>query len=137
MTQYLFMEDSYTKEFSATVANANGNEAELDKTAFYPEGGGQPCDLGMVESDGVIYNIIHVRKEDGKIIHVVDKEGLKNGDEVNCKLDWQRRYALMRNHTAAHILSEVVHRETGAMITGNQLGVDKTRIDFSLEDFNK
>jgi len=137
VTELLFMEDSYLKEFSATVISANGNMIELDKTAFYPQGGGQPSDVGTVESNGNVYAVTHVKKEDGKIIHVLDKEGLQKGDNVNCKLDWDKRYVLMRNHTAAHVLSEVIHKETGAKITGNQLGVDKTRIDFSLENFDR
>ncbi len=137
MTELLFMEDSYLKEFDAIVINANNNEIQLDKTAFYPDGGGQPSDVGTIGSNGSVYNVTHVRKESGKIIHVLDKEGLKIGDKVNCKLDWSRRYALMRNHTAAHVLSEVIHRETGALITGNQLGTEQSRIDFSLEVFDK
>jgi misacylated tRNA(Ala) deacylase len=137
MTELLFMEDQYLKEFSAIVTNGSGNEIELDKTAFYPEGGGQPCDLGTVETDGNVYNITHVKKENGKIIHVLDREGLKISDNVHCRLDWPRRYTLMRNHTAAHVLSEVIHKATGAMITGNQLGIEKSRIDFSLEVFDK
>ena len=137
MTQLLFMEDSYLKEFSAVVTSANSNEIELDKTAFYPEGGGQPCDLGTIESNGNTFNVTHVRKENGRIIHIVDKEGLRYGNTVRCKLDWNRRYMLMRNHTAAHVLSEVIHRATGAMITGNQLGTEQSRIDFSLENFDR
>ena len=137
MTELLFMEDSYLKEFSATVTNANSNEIELDKTAFYPEGGGQPSDIGVVENEKDVYNVTYVRKENGKIIHVLDKESLKIGDKVNCKLDWNRRYALMRNHTAAHVLSAVINKETGALISGNQLGVEQSRIDFSLENFDR
>lgn len=137
MTEFLFMEDSYLKEFSATVKSANGNEIVLDKTAFYPEGGGQPCDLGTIEGNENVYNVTHVRKDNGKIIHVLDKDDLNIGNKVHCKLDWPRRYALMRNHTAAHVLSAVMHNETGALITGNQLGVEQSRIDFSLDNFDR
>ncbi len=137
MTELLFMEDQYLKEFPAAVTNVNNNEIELDKTAFYPEGGGQPCDLGMVENNNDMYNVTHVRKENGRIVHTVDKEGLKINDKINCKIDWPRRYALMRNHTAAHVLSAVINNETGALITGNQLGTEQSRIDFSLEVFDK
>lgn len=137
MTELLFMEDSYMKEFDATVTNVNDNEIELDKTAFYPEGGGQPSDIGIIESNGNVYNITHVRKEGKRVIHVVDKSGLKISDKIHGNIDWNRRYALMRNHTAAHVLSAVMHRETNALITGNQLGIDQTRIDFSLENFDR
>ncbi|MBU2634502.1 MAG: alanyl-tRNA editing protein, partial [Nanoarchaeota archaeon] len=83
------------------------------------------------------YNVVYVGKFDGKISHEVDKEGLKVGDKVRGVLDWDRRYKLMRMHTASHILSGVLHKETGALITGNQLGVDKSRDDFNLENFDK
>ncbi len=137
MTELLFMNDSYTKDFSAAVTEANGTEIVLDKTAFYPEGGGQLCDLGVIENNDVIYNVIGVRKENGRIIHVLDKEGLKFDDNVHGRIDWKRRYTLMRSHTAAHVLSAVMHGETGALITGNQLGLEQSRIDFSLDVFDK
>jgi Ser-tRNA(Ala) deacylase AlaX len=137
MTEKLFSKDSYLKEFEATVTDVNSREIELDRTAFYPEGGGQPFDTGKIVAKGDEYNVISVRKQGNRIIHTVDKEGLKKGDDVRCSIDWQRRHTLMRMHTAAHILSAVIHRKTQALITGNQLGTDRTRIDFSLENFDK
>src|SRR3990167_8783347 len=137
MTELLFMQDSYLIEFDATVINANGNEIELDKTAFYPEGGGQPSDVGTIEIDENVYAVVEVKKQNGKIIHTIDKAGLKINEKIHGKIDWTRRYALMRNHTAAHVLSAVMHRETNDLITGNQLGIGQTRIDFSLENFDR
>ncbi len=134
---HLYMQDSYLTEFDATVTEASGKCIVLDNTAFYPNSGGQPNDTGTVAAGGITYNIIYVSKIGDKISHEADKDGLRAGDSVHCVVDWSRRHALMRMHTAAHILSAVVHKETGALITGNQLGIDQSRIDFSLDDFDK
>ncbi len=138
----LYMDDSYIREFEAKVVSATkGGEDKffvvLDKTAFYPDSGGQPHDTGKLVKDGVEYPVVYVGKFSGKISHEVSKEGLREGDVVKGVIDWNRRYMLMRMHTAAHIISEVFHRETGALITGNQLGLDHSRIDFSLEKFDR
>ncbi len=137
-TELLYLNDSYLKEFEATVLAANDKYIILDRTAFYYTGGGQPHDTGvLITEDGTKYNVVYVGKFSGDISHEVDASGLKAGDKVKGIINWQRRYALMRAHTAAHVLSGVIHKETGAMITGNQLGTEKTRIDFSLENFDK
>ncbi len=70
-------------------------------------------------------------------MHYLDRPGLKAGDKVHCTIDWDRRHKLMRYHTAAHILSAIVHKETGALITGNQIAVDHARFDFDLENFDR
>lgn len=136
------MDDSYVKEFEAKVESVTkGGENKffvvLDKTAFYPDSGGQPHDTGKFLKDGVEYPIVYVGKFSGKISHEVSKEGLKEGDVVKGVIDWERRYMLMRMHTAAHLISEVFHKDSGALITGNQLGMEKSRIDFSLENFDR
>lgn len=138
----LYMDDSYLKEFEAKVESVTkGGENKffivLDKTAFYPDSGGQPYDTGKLTKGGVEYPVVYVGKFSGNISHEVSREGLKEGDVVKGVIDWERRYALMRMHTAAHLISEVFHRDSGAFITGNQLGLDKSRIDFSLEDFDR
>ena len=130
--QPLYMTDSYLKEFAASVSKTEGAVVFLDKTAFYPQGGGQPCDMGTMECNGRVLNVVNVTKKDGDIAHHLDGE-LKEGDKVHCKIDWNRRYRLMRMHTAAHIIDAILYRETGALCTGNQLGIDKSRIDFSLD----
>ena len=131
----LYLEDQYLKEWDARVIGVkDGKYVTLDRTAFYPKGGGQPHDTGIIGND---YNVIYTGKFSGSISHEVDREGLKEGDKVHCRLDWDRRYKLMRMHTAAHLLSAVFHTEAGALITGNQLDPEKSRIDFSLEDFDK
>ena len=142
MEKPLYMEDSYLREFEARVVSVTkGGENKffvvLDRTAFYPNSGGQPHDTGKFMKDGVEYPVVYVGKFSGKISHEVSKEGLKEGDVVKGIIDWERRYVLMRMHTAAHVISEVFHKETGALITGNQLGLDHSRIDFSLEKFDR
>ncbi|MCP3685639.1 MAG: alanyl-tRNA editing protein [bacterium] len=137
MTHTLFMEDCYLKEFEAEVTSIEGNKVELDKTAFYPESGGQPTDKGKLICGDTEYAVNFVRKDKGRIIHELDKEGLQNGDKVKGVLDWERRYLFMRYHTACHVLSGIVSKETNAQITGNQIAEDKARIDFNLENFDR
>ena len=137
MTKKLYWEDSYVKEFEATITAVNDNTVELDQTNFYPTGGGEPNDIGKLISNGEGFQIIDVSKEGDKILHKVDKEGLKVGDRVKGVIDWERRYRLMRMHTAAHLLSALINRETGALITGGNLDLDKSRIDFNLETFDR
>ncbi len=137
MTELLYMRDCYLKEFDASVVSVEGNLVELDKTAFYPLGGGQPNDTGKIFSNSREFSVVNVFKKEGKVFHEVDKEGLKPGDKVKGIIDWKRRYKLMRMHTAAHVLSEVIHRETKALITGNQLGLEHSRIDYNLENFDR
>lgn len=134
------MDDSYLKEFDAVVMGVNdGKYVVLDNTGFYPNSGGQPWDEGEIvrESDGQEFKVIFVGKFGGKISHEVDREGLKVNDKVHCKIDWDRRYKLMRSHTSAHIVSGVFSKEAKALITGNQISLDKIRIDFNLENFDR
>lgn len=137
MTQTLFLEDCYAKECDAEVVAADGNKVELDKTVFCYEGGGQPADSGKISCDGTEYAVANVKKENGTIMHYLDKEGLKQGDKVRCVLDWERRHRLMRFHTAMHVLAAMMHGRAGALITGNQIGLEESRIDFSLETFDR
>lgn len=136
------MEDNYLKEFDAVVESVKDDKfIVLSQTAFYPNAGGQPYDTGIMKTDdGREYEVVFVGKFDGKISHEVDNKGnppLKEHDKVHCIIDWDRRYKLMRMHTAAHILSRALHQFTGAVTSGNQLGTDKSRIDFTLENFDR
>lgn len=138
MTKPLYMDDSYLKEFDAEVTEViDDQHVVLDQTAFYPQGGGQPCDYGELKIDSETYKVIEVKKKDSKILHTLDKPGLKQGDKVHGIIDWERRYKLMRMHTAAHLLSEVFHKETDCLITGNQLDTNKSRVDYSIEHFSR
>ncbi len=140
MTKALYLDDSYLRECDALVESVAGKEVVLNQTVFYPRGGGQPADTGkLVTVSGSEFRVLNVVKKEGKIMHELDREpaGLVPGAGVHCVLDWDRRYALMRMHTAAHVLAAVMHRELGALISGNQLETDKTRFDFTLAGFDR
>ena len=138
MTKALFLVDSYLKESQATVVSVkDGKFVTLDQTIFYAKGGGQPHDTGKIVKDSEVFNVVYVGKFSGEIFHEVDRVGLQPGDKVVCILNWERRYKLMRSHTAAHVLAAVLNKGTGALITGNQLEEDHIRFDFSLEKFDK
>ncbi len=133
----MYLRDSYKKEFETIVKEVNEDRVILEDTIFYPEGGGQPSDDGKIIKGNDEFIVIKVKKEQGKITHQLNKNGLKKGDKVNCIINWERRYKLMRSHTAAHILSAIFQKETGALVTGNQISLDKIRIDFDLEKLDK
>lgn len=133
----MYLDDSYLWSFSATVVQALENRAILDKTAFYPQSGGQPADTGILENGSEIFQVVGAEREENGIVHILDRPGLKPGDKVSGKIDGDRRYRFMRSHTACHILSAVIFQETGAKITGNQIEQSRSRVDFSLESFDK
>ena len=131
----IYIEDSYIKSFDARVSSADGEKVVLDRTAFYPQSGGQPSDLGSIFRGEEVFRVLSVDPPDP--VHVLDRPGLAPGDKVSGRIDWERRYRFMRSHTACHILSAVIFSETGARITGNQIDLARSRIDFSLEKFDK
>jgi misacylated tRNA(Ala) deacylase len=138
MKNALYLDDSYLKEFSTRVKSVkDGKFIVLEETAFYPSSGGQPNDEWTIKKGDEIFKVVFVGKFDGEISHEVDHPGLEIGDEIFCSIDWERRYRLMRMHTSAHVVSTFIHNACGALITGNQLGLDKTRIDFNLEEFDR
>ena len=138
MTKALYLEDSYQRECDAIVVSVkDGKYVVLNQTIFYPKGGGQPCDTGMIMKENETYNVVYVGKFSGEISHEVDRTGLNEGDKVHCVLDWTRRYKLMRSHTAAHVFASLLCTGTGTMVTGNQLDEDKIRFDFSLEKYDR
>ena len=122
------------KEFETVVESVKDDKyIVLNRTYFYPNGGGQPFDTGVMICNGEEYQVVFAGKFDGNISHEVARPGLKAGDKVTGRIDWDRRYRLMRMHTAAHIIDAILYNEAGALCTGNQLGLDKSRIDFSLD----
>ncbi len=134
MTKKLFWEDMYLKEFDATVESVDANRVVLDQTAFNPRGGGLVSDTGSVGGE----RVAEVTKEGDEVTHILDKApSFSVGSSVHCVLDWDKRYRIMKMHTTAHILSAVVHGETGALITGNQISPEESRVDFSLDDFDR
>lgn len=137
MTKLLYMDDSYLRECEAIIEEVDNCKVILNQTIFYPRGGGVLCDTGKITRGNEEFIVISVKKEEGKIVHYVNKEGLGKGDNISCSLDWDKRYLLMQYHTAAHVLAGTLNTDTGALITGNQIELDKTRFDFDLENFDR
>jgi misacylated tRNA(Ala) deacylase len=146
MTEALYFLDCYLKEFEAIVEKVTDDKfVVLDRTAFYPESGGQPGDTGKLirKSDDAEFQVLYAGKFDGDISHEIASpaenvtSGLTAGDKVKGVIDWDRRYMHMRMHTATHVMANVIEKEAGAQITGNQLGLDQSRVDFSLEAFDR
>ena len=131
MTDELFLTDSYTKEFEGRVVKLEGREVVLDRTVFYPGGGGQPADKGALGIGPVRADVVDARREGGSIVHVLDKAIPDTVRDLKGTLDWERRYAHMRYHTALHVLSGVIWRNFEAKVTGGQMRADRARMDFS------
>lgn len=139
MTELLYLNDSYQRVFEATVAGVTAEGAVvLDRTALYATGGGQPYDTGTLTDGTRIWRVVSVVKRGGDVLHSlepVDSQPVP-GDRLTGEIDWDRRYQLMRTHTALHVLCGVVFREFGAQVTGGNMDVDKARMDFELDDLN-
>jgi len=139
MTEALYLSDAYLRAFEATVASSSPEGLLLDRTAFYPTGGGQPSDRGHFKlTDGTTVGVVDVRKTSSGILHQLSSPApVQDGDRVSGEIDWARRFAHMRYHTALHILSGVVYRRIGTGITGNQITAERARMDFSIPDFDR
>jgi len=139
-TKLLYLDDAYLKEFEAEVIDVLEQDKAfyivLNQTIFYPRGGGQPSDIGVLECSDKVYNVIEVIKREGRVLHKLDNVGLKMGDKVFGRIDWDRRYTLMRMHTSSHLIDAVLYRDGKILVTGNQLDVDKSRIDFNMQEFS-
>ena len=134
MTKLLYNFNSYIKEFEATVIDSNSNEIILDQTAFYPGGGGQPCDIGTVSINELIIDIDKVSRKDSFVIHNTKSDNIPSiGTKIKGFINWERRYQLMRTHTAAHILCGVIFRDYGAPVTGGNMQPLSARMDFELD----
>lgn len=137
MTDILCYQDSYLQEFDATVTAVAGKGVVLDRTAFYPGGGGQPPDSGVLKSGDVEYSVKRVARDKGEYVHEIQGGDTPEvGAAVHGTLDWDRRYQLMRTHTALHILCGVVWRDFGAQVTGGNMTPLRARMDFELESMS-
>jgi misacylated tRNA(Ala) deacylase len=134
VTEELFLGDSYLREFEAVVVELSGREVILDRTAFYPGGGGQPPDRGTLGIGPVHASVVDARREGRQVIHVLDNPIPDTVRELEGSLDWERRYGHMRHHTALHVLSGVIWRNFGAKVTGGQMRSDRARMDFSFPE---
>jgi len=132
-TKLLYMDDSYLKEFEARVLSVKENKIFLDQTAFYPKGGGLPSDIGVISHSRGEAKVTFVGKEGSLVFHQFEGVPPEEGEMVRGIIDWDRRYRIMRLHTSAHILSGLLYSETGALITGGNIKLEKGHLDFSLE----
>ncbi|MEN9564640.1 MAG: hypothetical protein RIR73_2884 [Chloroflexota bacterium] len=137
MTELLYQTDAYLKEFSAivTFVDAETRAVVLDRSAFYPGGGGQPCDYGTLKVNGMNYPIEKVKKQGDDVLHFLGgTEPLPMPNSASFgTVDWVRRHQLMRTHTAMHILCGTVFRDYGAKVTGGDMDPLKGRMDFEFE----
>jgi misacylated tRNA(Ala) deacylase len=134
MTELLYTTDAYVQTFAAVVtAVTDDNGVILDKTVFYPGGGGQPNDEGTLAAGDQTWQVTRVKKVGGEVVHFVEGALPGVGTAVTGQLDWERRYKLMRTHTAMHILCGVVWRDYGASVTGGNMDPLQGRMDFEFE----
>ena len=136
MTELLYHNESYLKEFDATVTDVVEGGVVLDRTAFYTGGGGQPSDSGVISWGGQEFQVTGVKRVDGNLVHQINGDLPTNGAVVSGVIDWDRRYLLMRTHTALHILCGVVWRDYGALVTGGDMKPGEGRMDFEFENFS-
>jgi misacylated tRNA(Ala) deacylase len=139
VSELLYQTDSYVNEFEAIVVavDAAGSRVALDRTAFYPGGGGQPSDVGVLrlrvfstETPEVSVPVTAVKKDGDQVWHALDGVLPQEGAPVTGVIDWDRRYKLMQTHTALHILCGVVYRDYGALVTGGNMDPGQGRMDF-------
>jgi misacylated tRNA(Ala) deacylase len=128
-TELLYLTDAYLRTFTATVTAVDGNRVALDRTAFYPTGGGQPHDTGTLGGA----RVTEVRKEGAEVWHSVDGDVPVVGASVAAEIDWNRRHALMRTHTALHVLCGVIWNEWGKAVTGGNMEPLSARMDFEFD----
>jgi len=141
-TRLLYYEDAYLREFDARVLKTLKIDDRygliLDRTAFYPMGGGQPADTGVIKGKNGEIRVADVQMARGSVIHFAGeiKGEIREGEEVKGTIDWNRRCAIMRNHTAAHLMGGAVRRATGipVKVVGSAIDADKARLDFAHEE---
>lgn len=138
MTELLHMSDNYLREFDATVIGSGDGYVVLDKTAFYPEGGGQTSDHGELSNNKRTITVKEVRKIEGEIRHLLDGQSFVIGDRVHGILDWARRYECMRFHTCQHVLSRYLQLNYNVETKGNNIKPGESRADYTpLESFDE
>jgi misacylated tRNA(Ala) deacylase len=137
MTDRLYLEDGYLREFDASVLESSEGWCTLSRTAFHPGGGGQPHDRGTLRVRSEPIAVTELREDDGgRIWHRVGRD-LAAGEPVHGSLDWPYRHALMRHHALMHVVNTVARERLGGAITGVQIGPDRSRIDLKLAGFSR
>lgn len=133
MTEALYHQDSYIQTFDATITEVRDDGVVLDRTAFYPGGGGQPNDVGTLSAGGQTWQVTRVGRVGGVVVHQMEGGVPSVGDAVTGVIDWGRRHNLMRTHTALHVLCGVIWRDYGAQVTGGDMQPLAARMDFEFE----
>ena len=132
------MQDNYLREFDATVTKVSDDYVILDKTAFYPEGGGQASDQGVLSNENVTVKVRDVQKTEGEIRHLVEEQPFSVGDTIHGVIDWGRRYECMRFHTCQHVLSRYLQLNYNVETKGNNIKLGESRADYTpLESFDE
>ena len=134
--EILCYSDSYLKECKSKVMEVNDHGVVLDQTIFYPGGGGQPSDNGKLILENNEYLVNGLKRIDGQIVHLIEGAKPEINSEVNSLIDWDKRYILMRTHTALHILCGVIWRDYSASVTGGDMKPLAGRMDFELEEMS-
>jgi misacylated tRNA(Ala) deacylase len=141
MTELLYQTDSYLNDFEAfvTAVDLENHGLILDRTAFYPGGGGQPADSGVLRAGDLEFRVPRIKRISGALVHLVEGDDPlpEVGALVNGSLDWERRYQLMRTHSALHVLCGVVFRDYGASVTGGDMDPLQGRMDFEFETMHR
>lgn len=134
-TKQLYLYDSYKREFEAKIQKLKENQVVLDQTLFHPLTGGVANDTGYLENTGDKHKVLRVmiNRDTKEITHVLDEAtNLHYGSSVKGVLDWDRRYRLMRLHTAAHLVAAIMYKDHNALVTGGQVNLEKAKLDFNL-----
>lgn len=133
-TKLLYLHDAYLQSFDATVIATRDGAVALDRTVFYPTGGGQPHDTGWLRWDGGEARVVAVTKEGGDVWHALEGGAVPTaGQSVRGEIDWDRRHQLMRTHTALHVLCGVIWHEWGTAVTGGNMEPLSARMDFEFD----
>ncbi|HEX4904120.1 MAG TPA: alanyl-tRNA editing protein [Acidimicrobiales bacterium] len=133
MTDLLYLRDAEQRSFDAVVVSLFDGGVVLDRTCFYVTGGGQPHDTGTLVWEGGTANVVDVRKVDGEVVHVIEGNVPNEGTSVHGEIDWDRRFALMRTHTALHVLCGVIWNEYQTAVTGGNMEPLSARMDFEFD----
>lgn len=139
MTQWLYPEDSYLRDFDAQVVKSDEHGVLLDRSAFYPQGGGQPSDQGtLVTESGERFVVVGMKRHEGEVYHQLEGDARPvEGSRVHGEIDWDRRFLLMRTHTAMHMLSGVIFNDHGAQVTGGNMEPGRGRLDFEWPELER
>ena len=136
MTEELAARDAYARMTTATVSEVGDDGIVLDRTVFYPRGGGQPGDTGTIRWDAGEVTVTDTFRLKGVPVHAIDGTPPPVGTSVTAEIDWQHRHLLMRTHTALHVLSAIIWRDFGAKVTGGNMEPGSARMDFELDSIS-